>query len=180
METYMETGYPVSFDTCPVARHKRAEPPVTPRRARMVMHTRSGSKSKSKSKSKPKPKPKPSPKRASKSGTVAPQTVSVSEEANDTQQRRDAFFVAKKDAVLPLLPDKNFVRRLMEGGKHNAAEIHPYESLESQPTGYEYCISGSTQLTIWQSLYSTQAVSARWACVSLVSQKERHRGNSRR
>lgn len=65
--------------------------------------------------------------------------------ANDTRtakeilasigKKRNAFFVAKKDFILPLLPDKNLIQKLVEGGEYDDTEMHPYQPVESQPTG---------------------------------------------
>ncbi|KAG9229328.1 ISWI chromatin-remodeling complex ATPase ISW2 [Amylocarpus encephaloides] len=62
--------------------------------------------------------------------------------ANKTKGNRDRFFVDKKDLLLPLLPDNNYVRKLAE--KHDRLSekeladlptVLPYEELESQPKG---------------------------------------------
>jgi SWI/SNF-related matrix-associated actin-dependent regulator of chromatin subfamily A member 5 len=74
--------------------------------------------------------------------------------ATETASRRHKFFVAKKDYFLPLLPEKNFVRKLVEkaqtdseasgactAGKENSplaasdADMVPYKALKSQPAG---------------------------------------------
>lgn len=49
------------------------------------------------------------------------------------EERRNAFFVAKAHIVLPLLPERNFVRQLTEGKEYASQTIHPYEKLEAQP-----------------------------------------------
>lgn len=59
--------------------------------------------------------------------------------ATETARKRANFFVAKKDYFLPLLPETNHVKRLVdehshseEGGKDLSI---PYEALEHQPQG---------------------------------------------
>jgi SWI/SNF-related matrix-associated actin-dependent regulator of chromatin subfamily A member 5 len=71
--------------------------------------------------------------------------------ATDTASRRYKFFVAKKEYFLPLLPEKNFVRKLVEKAETGSEEsitwkkndrmaargagVEPYKALERQPAG---------------------------------------------
>jgi SWI/SNF-related matrix-associated actin-dependent regulator of chromatin subfamily A member 5 len=64
--------------------------------------------------------------------------------ATDTMKRRDRFLLAKMDYFLPLLPEHNYIKKLVDaaaaaeskGGKKLSPEAYPYEELESQPKGY--------------------------------------------
>ena len=59
--------------------------------------------------------------------------------ATETAAKRTRFFVAKKDYFLPLLPESNHVKKMVDlqhGNGHAAGDILPYEALESQPAGY--------------------------------------------
>lgn len=57
--------------------------------------------------------------------------------AENTKPKRDAFFLAKKDLFLPLLPNTNYISKLerdrASGGKQ--VEIAPNDTLLSQPRG---------------------------------------------
>jgi len=54
--------------------------------------------------------------------------------ATETTARRARFFVAKKDFFLPLLPEGNFVQRLVD--QHGDQDLGvPYEAIEKQPVG---------------------------------------------
>lgn len=59
-------------------------------------------------------------------------TPEVPESIDD---RRNTFFIAKRDTVLPLLPEKNFLERFVEKESYDNVNIRPYELLESQPVG---------------------------------------------
>ena len=59
--------------------------------------------------------------------------------ATETAGKRAKFFVAKKDFFLPLLPENNHVKKLVEQHESNVgqdATIIPYEAIEKQPLGY--------------------------------------------
>ena len=58
--------------------------------------------------------------------------------ATETQGKRDNFFVAKKDFFLPLLPENNHVKKLVDQHESKAehdATIVPYEAIDKQPHG---------------------------------------------
>ena len=62
--------------------------------------------------------------------------------ATETAAKRSAFFTAKKDFFLPLLPESNHISRLTErrGQLHSNIDNDtdstvPYESIEAQPKG---------------------------------------------
>lgn len=62
--------------------------------------------------------------------------------ATETAGKRSAFFIAKKDFFLPLLPESNYISRLSERGDHSQPDLGngtdsavPYETIETQPKG---------------------------------------------
>ena len=58
--------------------------------------------------------------------------------ATDTAAKRARYFVAKKDYFLPLLPENNHVKKLVDqnqGGSTEAEAVVPYELLDTQPEG---------------------------------------------
>lgn len=62
--------------------------------------------------------------------------------ATKTAAKRSAFFIAKKDFFLPLLPESNYISRLLEKGDHSQPDLDndtdstvPYEAIEIQPKG---------------------------------------------
>ena len=62
--------------------------------------------------------------------------------ATETAAKRAAFFTAKKEAFLPLLPESNYISRLVEKRDHSKPDIDndfrstfPYETIDVQPKG---------------------------------------------
>ncbi|KAI9721935.1 MAG: hypothetical protein M1812_001892 [Candelaria pacifica] len=55
--------------------------------------------------------------------------------ATETAAKRSRFFVAKKDYFLPLLPDNNYIHKLVDRLGADAEAIRPYEVLQQQPKG---------------------------------------------
>ena len=61
--------------------------------------------------------------------------------ATETASKRARFFVAKKEYFLPLLPEHNHVRKLVEQAEHSEGSsrtklaVVPYQSIERQPQG---------------------------------------------
>ena len=58
--------------------------------------------------------------------------------ATETTAKRARYFVAKKDYFLPLLPENNHIKKLVDqslGGSMEAEAVVPYELLETQPAG---------------------------------------------
>lgn len=56
--------------------------------------------------------------------------------ASETATKRSAFFVAKKEYFLPLLPETNHITRLVEKADSTSKDYTvPYESIEMQPKG---------------------------------------------
>lgn len=60
--------------------------------------------------------------------------------ATETAAKRSAFFIAKKDFFLPLLPESNYISRLIEKGEHSQPDLDKdndsiavYEAIENQP-----------------------------------------------
>ena len=58
--------------------------------------------------------------------------------ATETTAKRARYFVSKKDYFLPLLPENNHIKKLVDqslGGSMEAEAVVPYELLETQPAG---------------------------------------------
>ena len=58
--------------------------------------------------------------------------------ATETTAKRAKYFVAKKDYFLPLLPENNHIKKLVDqnpGGSMESESAVPYELLETQPAG---------------------------------------------
>jgi hypothetical protein len=126
------TGYPVSFD-------------IPKRRQRAGLSVRKGAARVPKlplplSESEPEPEPEPEPKPEAKrgAGTVVSRAKPASEETKDPlaaiQQRRHSFFVAKKETILPLLPEKNLIRTLVDSREYESSQTQPYSAVD-RPTG---------------------------------------------
>lgn len=62
--------------------------------------------------------------------------------ASVTQRKRDGFYIEKRDYFLPLLPEQNYITKLMENRPKSAqAEVTPYQNLDQQPKGYVMTLS---------------------------------------
>lgn len=86
----------------------------------------------------------PNPKSRSKSGKHA-SSAQVTERseirhqiATVTAAKRASFFVANKEIFIPLLPENNYIQRLVDQyqGPPNSDPSVPYEALSKQPTGF--------------------------------------------
>lgn len=73
-------------------------------------------------------KSRPRSKHPEKAGPAVPDKVL------EIERRRNAFFIAKKKIILPLLPEENLISRLMEDRGEMSASIRPYWLLLSQPS----------------------------------------------
>lgn len=57
------------------------------------------------------------------------------ESPNAVRHKRNAFLVANREILLPLLPDRNYVQKIVSSiGKNE--ETVPYEQIQAQPRGY--------------------------------------------
>jgi SWI/SNF-related matrix-associated actin-dependent regulator of chromatin subfamily A member 5 len=65
--------------------------------------------------------------------------------AAETEARRANFIISKKDYFLPLLPENNYVEKLVnrrrngqlrKGNKYEEEGIYEYEAIDKQPEGW--------------------------------------------
>lgn len=55
--------------------------------------------------------------------------------ATESEAKRSTFFVAKKDYFLPLLPENNYIQKLVDKLGTDSGTITPYEIVQQQPKG---------------------------------------------
>ncbi len=106
--------------------------------------------------------------------------------ATETARKRANFFVAKKEYFLPLLPESNHIKRLVdERSKSEDGGIDlsvPYEAIDHQPQGYTFLYPFKLPLLIYLQCESNdEAISVgRFVLSSIFEQERAIRGSRRR